>query len=144
MCCWNFIIKSTLLINIDVSTTIHSVTQPSTAMSRSNNLIEGWNNTLPTHDHQWVSSALFKRSHKGKPAFDSSKANKLWYYPPQPSLIPTQPPAVSRYFAKRLLLWMPRKLWQVKLAPGCGKYSTLTGTTSWLQNTWSVQNAPGN
>ena len=39
----------------------------------------------------------------------------MWYYPPQPSPIPTQPPSVSRYFAQRLLLWMPRKLWQVQL-----------------------------
>lgn len=39
----------------------------------------------------------------------------MWFYPPPPSLLPSQPPSVSRYFAQRLLLWMPRKMWQVKL-----------------------------
>ncbi|CAB4020973.1 Hypothetical predicted protein [Paramuricea clavata] len=76
------------------------------------NLIEGWKSTLPKHDHQWVSSALFKVSNKGKPVFDSAEVNQLWYYPPQPSLIPTQPPSAARYFARRLLLWMPRKMWK--------------------------------
>ena len=94
-------------------------------MPRSDNLIEGWKNTLPTFDHEWVSSALFKLSIRGKPSFDSSKVRQLWYYPPQPSLIPTQPPSIARYFARPLLLWMPRKMWQVQLHcphPECQKH----------------------
>ena len=59
--------------------------------------------------------ALFKTSSKDKPAFDSAKINKLWYHPPEPSLIPNQPSSVSRYFSQKLLLWMPRKMWQVRL-----------------------------
>ena len=80
------------------------------------NLIEGWKHTLPAFNHQWVSSALFKvSSSTGKPSFDSSKATQMWFYPPPPSLLPSQPPSMSRYFAQRLFLWMPRRMWQVKL-----------------------------
>ena len=89
------------------------------------NLIEGWKTTLPKHDQQWVSSALFKITSNGKPTFDNSKVTQLWYYPPQPSLNPTQPPSASRYFAQRLLLWAPKKMWQVKLhcpQPDCNKH----------------------
>ena len=87
-------------------------------------LKDGRLRTLPEFDHWWVSSALFKTSVKRKPVFDSSKVNKLWYYPPQPSIIPNQRPSVARYFAQKLLLWMPRKMWQVQFHcphPECEK-----------------------
>ena len=35
--------------------------------------------------------------------------------PPQPHLIPSQPPNIDRYFAHSLFVWMPKKLWRVKL-----------------------------
>ena len=57
------------------------------------------------------------------------RVNKLWWYPPQPPLIASQPPRPSKFFAQRLLLWMPRKLWGVKLFcphPTCDK-KELTG-----------------
>ena len=38
------------------------------------------------------------------------RVDKLWWYPPQPPLITSQPPQPDLYFAQRLLLWMPRKL----------------------------------
>ena len=64
------------------------------------------------------------------------RVNKLWWDPPQPSLISTQPPRLDRYFAQWLLLWMPRKLWKVtlyclhegcdrKLLTSAGIYSTV-------------------
>ena len=40
---------------------------------------------------------------------------QLWYYPPQPALIPSNAPNVDRYFAHSMLVWMPRRLWQVRL-----------------------------
>ena len=52
------------------------------------------------------------------------RVNKLWWVPTQPSLITTQPPRLDRYFAQRLLLWMPCKLWKVTLYcpnEGCDK-----------------------
>lgn len=78
-------------------------------------LTDGWRTTLPKTDHQWVSRALFHRSTKGKSKVDYSKVNRLWYYPPQTPLICSQPPKMAQYFTRRLLLWMPRKLWAVKL-----------------------------
>lgn len=50
------------------------------------------------------------------------RLDKLWWYPPQYPLSVSQPPSPNRYFAQPLLLWMPRKLWCVKLYcphPGC-------------------------
>ncbi|KAK3726392.1 hypothetical protein QZH41_016260, partial [Actinostola sp. cb2023] len=85
-------------------------------------LPEGWRKTLPKADHQWVSLALFTVNKRGKAKLDWDRVNKLWWDPPQPPLITTQPPRPDRYYAQRLLLWMPRKLWKVTLYcphPGC-------------------------
>ncbi|XP_068211933.1 uncharacterized protein [Palaemon carinicauda] len=79
-------------------------------------LPEGWKKTLPKADHQWISRALFKVSNRGKPELAWERVNKLWWSPPEPSLIPTQLPRPDSYFATRLLLWMTRKLWKVRLA----------------------------
>ena len=79
-------------------------------------LPEGWKKSLPKEDHIWVSKALFKKSTiKDRAELDMSKVNKFWWYPPQPSLRVHQHPSVNTYFTRRLLLWMPRKLWQVRL-----------------------------
>ena len=79
-------------------------------------LPEGWKKSLPKEDHIWVSKALFKQSSmKDKVELDMSKVNKLWWYPPQPSLRVHQRPTVNTYFTRHLLLRMPRKLWQVRL-----------------------------
>ena len=63
----------------------------------------------------WVSKTLFKYSAKGIPQLDVGKIKQLCFYPPQPSLTLSHPPAVNKYFTHRLFLWMPRKLWHVKL-----------------------------
>ena len=78
-------------------------------------LPEGWKKSLPKEDHIWVSKALFKQWKKDKVELDMSKVNKLWWYPPQPLLRVHQRPTVNTYFTWHLLLWMPRKLWQVRL-----------------------------
>ena len=45
---------------------------------------------------------------------------QLWYYPPQPHLIPSQLPNSYRYFAHPLLCWMPHRLWKMTLmCPQC-------------------------
>lgn len=75
----------------------------------------GWKESLPKADHQWVSKALFKYSARGKPKLDLSKVTKLSFYPPQPALTVSQLPAANKYFTQRLFVWMPRKLWRVKL-----------------------------
>ena len=79
-------------------------------------LPEGWKKSLPKEDHIWVSKALFKQSSsKDKAELDMSKVNKFWWCPPQPMLRVHQRPTVNTYFTWRRLLWMPRKLWQVRL-----------------------------
>ncbi len=60
----------------------------------------------------------------GKPELVSQL--KLWWYPPQPSLIHSQPPASpTLFFCRPLFLWMPLKMWLFPLAcvrPDCGKH----------------------
>ncbi|XP_041485606.1 uncharacterized protein LOC121431891 [Lytechinus variegatus] len=78
-------------------------------------LTEGWKQTLPCHDHEWVSHALFKESACGKPEFDMQRITQLWFYPPEPQFVPGQAPKPACYFATKLLMWMPHKLWGVKV-----------------------------
>nr|XP_021326567.1 uncharacterized protein LOC101885087 [Danio rerio] len=64
---------------------------------------------------------------KGKPELRDNL--QLWYYPPQPALTYNQAPAPDRFFCHSLLLWMPYKLWRVKVLcpnPACGQHQ-LTG-----------------
>ena len=46
---------------------------------------------------------------------DYAKVNRLWYQPPQPRLIHSQPPRAAPFYTHRLLLWMPRRLWALRL-----------------------------
>nr|XP_017209834.1 uncharacterized protein LOC108181940 [Danio rerio] len=86
-----------------------------------------WAETLPPEDHKWIASRLFKMGSKGKPELRDNL--QLWYYPPQPALTYNQAPAPDRFFCHSLLLWMPYKLWRVKVLcpnPACGQHQ-LTG-----------------
>lgn len=75
-------------------------------------LPEGWKTALPEADRKWVSKALCGFNAQGRVEV---RANRLWYYPPEPALIPSQCPVADRYFAHRLLVWMPRRLFKVRL-----------------------------
>ncbi|KAK0139749.1 hypothetical protein N1851_023343 [Merluccius polli] len=73
---------------------------------------------------QWISKALFQWSKTGQPELDFTRVDRMWWYPPQPSLVPTGIPPMERYFGHPLFLWMPRKLWRVRLLcphEDCGK-----------------------
>ncbi|CAK6959843.1 uncharacterized protein LOC117764855, partial [Scomber scombrus] len=86
-----------------------------------------WSEGLPPEDHKWIVRLLFKTGPKGK--LELQDHLKLWYFPPQPSGVYNQAPAPDRFFAHPLLLWMPYKLWKVKVVcpnPGCGQHQ-LTG-----------------
>ena len=72
-----------------------------------------WKNTLPECDFKWVSKALFRHDDKGK--LDLNWPISLWYHPPQPANICNLPPSPDRYFAHRLFLWMPYRMWQVSI-----------------------------
>lgn len=70
---------------------------------------------------------LFKTGARGKLELQDNL--KLWYYPPQPMNLYHQAPSPDRFFAHPLLVWMPYKLWKVRLIcpkPACGGHQ-LTG-----------------
>ncbi|XP_028297499.1 uncharacterized protein LOC114459441 isoform X2 [Gouania willdenowi] len=75
----------------------------------------GWIKTLPEVDQKWMSKALFKWTAQGHPELDFNRVDKLWWYPPQVPLQAKNVPRLENYFSHPLFLWMPRKLWQVKL-----------------------------
>lgn len=84
-----------------------------------------WKDHLPPFQHEWIRNTLFKANPRtGKPELVSQL--KLWWYPPQPPLINTQPPASpDLFFCRPLFLWMPLKMWLFPLVcgrPNCGKH----------------------
>lgn len=86
-----------------------------------------WSEGLPPEDHKWIMKILLKSSPKGKLVLQDNL--KLWYFPPQPNPLYHQAPAPDRFFAHPLLVWMPYKLWKVKVVcpnPACGGHQ-LTG-----------------
>lgn len=95
-------------------------------------LYDGWKQTLPAADHQWVSKALFRTTKAGKAEFDTTKLDRLWYHPPPPSKGVSSTPRPDRYFASRLLVWMPRRLWSIKLycpQPTCHNQALISAGT---------------
>ncbi|XP_072219001.1 uncharacterized protein [Leuresthes tenuis] len=77
--------------------------------------------TIPLKDQKWISAALWKNQRLRTDL-------KLWYDPPEPSLIYHQVPTSERFFHHRLLLWMPYHLWKVRLScPACGTQLTSYG-----------------
>lgn len=72
---------------------------------------------------------MFKWSATGKPEMAYNKINKLWWHPPQPSLVCQNPPKLDRYFSHRLFLWMPKKLWKYRLVcphPPCSDHKLMS------------------
>ncbi|XP_044026052.1 uncharacterized protein LOC122863539 [Siniperca chuatsi] len=85
-----------------------------------------WSEGLPPEDHKWIVKTLLKLGPKGKLELQDNL--KLWYFPPQPSHLYHQAPAPDRFFAHPLV-WMPYKLWKVKVVcsnPACGRHQ-ITG-----------------
>jgi len=75
----------------------------------------GWTHTLPHADQLWISKALFKFSSHNQPEMDFTRVDRMWWYPPQPHFAVTGVPGTERYFGHPFFLWMPRKLWRVRL-----------------------------
>ena len=74
--------------------------------------------TIPVQDQRWIASTLFQ---SGKLRLNL----KLWYEPPASALIYHQAPTPDRFFAHRLLVWMPYHLWKVRVVcQTCGKQLT--------------------
>lgn len=84
----------------------------------------GWTHTLPPADQLWISKVLFKYSSHNQPEMDFTRVDRMWWYPPQPPFAVAGVPGTERYFGHPFFLWMPRKLWRVKLTcphPDCVK-----------------------
>lgn len=87
-----------------------------------------WPKTLPQEDHKWVSSALFRINASGKQELQDYL--QFWYTPPQPYLVYHQAPTSARFFAHPLFLWMPYRLWKVRLLctnKACTKHPLSSG-----------------
>ncbi|XP_026109429.1 uncharacterized protein LOC113081601 [Carassius auratus] len=83
---------------------------------------------MPQQDQKWVSEALFRVGAKGK--LELRENLQLWYHPPPPALLYHQAPTPDRFFSQRLLLWMPYKLWKVRLQctnPACARQQLCGG-----------------
>ncbi|KAL1265440.1 hypothetical protein QQF64_003467 [Cirrhinus molitorella] len=72
-----------------------------------------WPQTMPQQDQKWVSEAIFRVGSKGK--LELRENLQLWYHPPPPALLYHQAPTPDRFFSQSLLLWMPYRLWKVRL-----------------------------
>ncbi|KAL2102201.1 hypothetical protein ACEWY4_001369 [Coilia grayii] len=86
-----------------------------------------WAEGLPPEDHKLVGKVLLRTGAKGKTELQDNL--KLWYTPPPPSHLYHQAPSPDNFFAHHLFVWMPYKLWKVKvvcLNPSCGG-NQLTG-----------------
>ncbi|KAK0136242.1 hypothetical protein N1851_027857 [Merluccius polli] len=84
-----------------------------------------WKDQLPRFQQDWIRRALFQANPQTGKRELVSKV-KLWWYPPQPLLIHTQPPASpDHFFGRPLFLWMTRKMFHFPLVcvrPACGKH----------------------
>ncbi|KAI9537934.1 hypothetical protein NQZ68_019270 [Dissostichus eleginoides] len=125
-CFKEYIELSTSASEVDDSTLLTEAVQFEEAnpAARRICLPAGWTHTLPEVDQRWISKALFKWNAKGHPELEFSRVDKLWWYPPQVPLRTSKSPAQENYFGHPLLLWMPGKLWQVKLTcphPECNQ-----------------------
>ncbi|CAM4735070.1 unnamed protein product [Leuciscus chuanchicus] len=74
-----------------------------------------WTHTLPPDDQLWISKALFKFSSHNQPEMGYARVDRMWWYPPQQHFAVTGVPGTERYFGHLFFLWMPRKLWRVRL-----------------------------
>ncbi|KAL2080702.1 hypothetical protein ACEWY4_024495 [Coilia grayii] len=90
---------------------------------------ESWRTTLSREQQEWVGRALFTIDSRGKTSLTTDL--NLWWDPPQPRPTFAQPPASpAAFFACRLFLWMPVRIWGVRPAcaqPGCNRPFTKAG-----------------
>ncbi|MEQ2219729.1 hypothetical protein XENOCAPTIV_022681, partial [Xenoophorus captivus] len=82
-------------------------------------LLESWKSSLPPEQQEWLSRALFIKDRTGRAVL--FKELQLWYHPPGPRLIYSQPPSSpDAFFQRRFFLWAPYQMWQYSLkCPSC-------------------------
>jgi hypothetical protein len=89
-----------------------------------------WRTALTVEEQEWIGRELFKTDSEGRSKLTTDL--KLWWDPPQPRPSYTQPPASpAAFFACRLFLWTPLRLWGVRptccdrALTKCGLYRTI-------------------
>ncbi|XP_039634652.1 uncharacterized protein LOC120544755 [Perca fluviatilis] len=91
-----------------------AVLPPPSPAGSSELLPASWRAVLTAEQQQWIGRVLFTRSSKGRSQL--IKELNVWWYPPQTRPIYTQPPASpDPFFACRLFLWMPHRIWHLQL-----------------------------
>ncbi|XP_015252760.1 PREDICTED: uncharacterized protein LOC107099224 [Cyprinodon variegatus] len=92
-------------------------------------LPQSWRAALTAEQQEWISRMLFIRDHLGRPRLTTDL--NLWWFPPQPQPVYHQPPASPEpFFACRLFLWMPHRIWRLQLTcpqPSCTGSMTKAG-----------------
>ena len=82
-------------------------------------LPSGWHQRVAPIDREWIGRTLFIA--KGK----LTSSLMLWWHPP-PVEYHSTPPNPDSYHCRRLLLWLPRMMWQVNFhCPHCGSKESL-------------------
>ncbi|KAM6952072.1 uncharacterized protein PEZ65_009252 [Lycodopsis pacificus] len=77
-------------------------------------LPESWRAALTVEQQQWIGRVLFTRDSLGRSRLVSEL--NLWWSPPQSRPVYNQPPASpDPFFACRLFLWMPHRIWHLQL-----------------------------
>ncbi|MEQ2162429.1 hypothetical protein GOODEAATRI_019699, partial [Goodea atripinnis] len=72
-------------------------------------LLESWKSSLPPEQQEWLSRALFIKDRTGRAVL--SKELQLWYHPPGPRLIYSQPPSSpDAFFQRQFFLWAPYRM----------------------------------
>ncbi|XP_074506424.1 uncharacterized protein LOC141776613 [Sebastes fasciatus] len=77
-------------------------------------LPESWRAALTVEQQQWIGRVLFSRDSRGRSRLITEL--NLWHHPPQTRPVYNQPPASpDPFFACRLFLWMPHRIWHLQL-----------------------------
>lgn len=59
-------------------------------------MYSAWKQVLDPCDLKWISQALFRVNRQGKAEMKFDHIDRMWFYPPKPALVCTQPPAMDR------------------------------------------------
>ena len=77
-------------------------------------LYAGWRKSMPVYDHGWVLRRMFVQTPNG---LEVRQPARLWYSPPAPLEVYSQPPeSPDVFFSTKLCYWAPYELWKVRLS----------------------------
>ena len=88
---------------------------PRQPIDYSSRLPKHWDANVAVFDRQWIGRTVF--SSKGTLATPL----RLWYHPPADETATNVKPDPRKYFARKLLLWFPRRLFSFDFKCSCKK-----------------------